>query len=296
MSSHTASQQRTTFGFLLLLPAVLVLGALGAFPLLGTFWLSLTDAWAGSTATPQWVGLGNYRELFGRQEFLLAVRNTLVFTVISVTLELLLGFAMALLLNLSLPARGLLRGIALLPWALPTVVAARLWGWMLHDVYGVANDLLVRRLHVLAEPVAFLGSDAWAMAALILTDVWKTTPFVAVLLLAALQGIPRELYEAAAVDGAGVGARLRRITLPLLLPSIIATVLLRTIDALRMFDMAWVMTQGRFGTETLGTLAYRQLFDFSRLGYGSAVCVVLFAVVATATAASLARSAAENVA
>jgi trehalose/maltose transport system permease protein len=266
--------------WLYLAPSLLVLVVVALYPLYQTFHLSFTDSWAGDPEPGRWIGLGNYRELLGERDFWDATRNTVLFTVISVGLEFLLGLAIALIINANFRWRGTLRATVLLPWALPTVVAARLWGWMLHDQYGVLNDLVVYRLGIVENPIAWTGTSGWAMAAVIAADVWKTTPFVALLLLAGLQVIPRELYEAAEVDGATWLQVFRRVCLPLLKPAILVALVFRTLDALRVFDIIWVMTQGRFQTESLGTYAYRQLFDFSRLGYGSAVSVMLFLLVA----------------
>lgn len=271
--------------WIFLAPCLAVLLLVGLYPLLVTVQLSLTDAHAGRPGAEQWVGLANFARLLGEEDFHAALRNTIVFTVGSVSLEFLLGLGIALLIDSEFRARNIVRAAILIPWALPTVVAARMWGWVLNDVFGVFNDLLVHRLGVLSEPVAWTGTNGWAMASVIMVDVWKTTPFVALLLLAGLQVIPRGLYEAAEVDGAGPGRRFLFITLPLLSPAILVALIFRSLDALRVFDVIWVMTQGRFGTETLGTYAYRQLFEYSRMGFGSAVAVLLFLLVALFVAA-----------
>jgi trehalose/maltose transport system permease protein len=265
---------------MLLTPCLIALLGVGLYPLYRTFALAFTDTWAGDPDPGRWVGLANFGELFGQWDFWLATRNTLFFTFTSVGIELVLGLIIALVLNAKIRGRGTLRAMMLLPWALPTVVAARMWSWMLHDQYGVMNDLFLYRLGLISEPIAWTGTSGWAMASIIVADVWKTTPFVALLLLAGLQVIPRELYEAAEADGASPWQQFWLVCLPLLKPALLVTVIFRVLDAVRVFDIIWVMTQGRFQTESLGTYAYRQLFEFSRLGYGSAVSVMLFVLVA----------------
>ena len=272
--------RQARLAWIFLAPCLAVLLLLGLYPLLMTFQLSFTDAHATSMEPGKWTGFQNFTRLLGEQDFRAALRNTLVFTAASVSIEFVLGLAIALLIDSEFRARNIVRASILIPWALPTVVAARLWGWMLTDVYGVVNDLLVNRLGLLSEPLAWTGTNGLALASVIAVDVWKTTPFVALLLLAGLQVIPKGLYEAASVDGAGPVRRFVHVTLPLLVPAILVALIFRTLDALRVFDVVWVLTQGQFGTETLGTYAYRQLFEYSRLGFGSAVCVMLFLLIA----------------
>ena len=191
-----------------------------------------------------------------------------------------LGLAFAMIVHSKFKGRGIMRGAMLIPWALPTVVAARMWGWMLNDQFGVINDLLVRKAGILPEPIAWTGQEGFAMASVVLVDAWKTTPFVALLLLAGLQLIPDDLYEAAEVDGASIPQQFFTITLPLLKPAILVALIFRTLDALRVFDVIWVMTDGQFGTESMATYDYKQLIEFGRLGFGSAVSVMIFILIA----------------
>lgn len=272
-------RRQQALGWMFLAPALTVLVMLGVYPLLRTLWLSFTDAELASSVPARVVGLANYARLAADAEFRGAMANTLVFTVASVSLEMLLGFAVALVLNARLRWRGLLRALVLVPWALPTVVSAKVWNYMLVDTYGVVNDLLVTRLGLMHTKIAWLAEPGLALGAIIAVDVWKTTPFVALMLLGGLQLIPRQLYEAAAVDGASRLQQLRHITLPMLMPMFFVTVVFRTLDALRVFDLIWVLTRGQSATESLATYNYRQMVDYRLLGQGSAVSVVILVVV-----------------
>ena len=219
----------------------------------------------------RFAGLGNYLFLVEDERFWNAFWNTLYFTGSSVFLELLCGFGVAILLNRTFPMRGLVRAVVLIPWATPTVVSARMWEWMYNSDFGLFNYLI-------GAKVNWLGSPFWAMNAAVFMDVWKTTPFVAILLLAGLQTIPKELYQAARVDGAGPLDVFRRITLPLLMPAIVVVLLFRTLDAFRVFDAVYVLTGGGPAntTETLSIYAYKVLFQTLQFGYGSTLAVVVF--------------------
>jgi multiple sugar transport system permease protein len=261
-----------------LAPAAIVLGAVAAFPALSVLWLSLEQR-SPLAGAARFVGLDNYARLLADARFWNALWNTAYFSVASVALELLFGLGMALLLARAFRGRALVYSIVLLPWAVPTVVSARLWEWMYNADYGVIN-------HLLGTHVNWLGSPTWALNAAIVMDVWKATPFVALLLLAGLQAIPRELYQAAALDGAGAWTAFRRITLPLLAPLMLVVLIFRTIDAFRVFDAIYVLTGGgpANSTETLSIYAYKVLFQTLEFGYGSALAVSVLAVVALLTA------------
>ncbi len=273
------SVAKRSTAWLFLLPALAAFLLVAAFPLGQVFFYSLTDATLSATEPWRFVGLSNYLDLlFHDPDFHQALWVTLVFTVVSVALETLLGLAIALLLNRPFPGRNWVRAVVLLPWAIPTVVSAQMWRWMLHDIYGVVN-LLAVSLGLLPHKVAWLSQPATALPTLILVDVWKTTPFMVLLLLAGLQVIPRELYESAEMDGAGAWQRFRFVTLPLLWPILLVAVIFRTVDALRVFDLVYVMTGGGSRTETLAVYARRVLIDFQELGYGSALSVVILLLI-----------------
>lgn len=275
--SLASRQQRLAWIFLA--PALLVVLGLGLYPLVQTILASFTDARFGGFREPQFVGLENYRTLAADERFREAIRNTFVFAFFSVSLEFVLGVGIALVVHSRFPGRGMVRAAMLVPWALPTVVSARMWDYMLVDTYGVVNDILVERLGLFTERIAWLAEPGLAMASVIAVDVWKTTPFVALLVLAGLQTIPEELYESADVDGAGPVRRFFSLTLPLLKPIIAVTLIFRTLDALRVFDQIWVMTRGELGTESLATFNYREMIELSKIGYGSAISVAIFAII-----------------
>lgn len=208
-----------------------------------------------------------------------SLRATAVFTFFSVCLEMLLGMALALLLDRAFPGRGVVRAVVLLPWALPTAVMALAWAWIFNDSFGVANDLLLRA-GLVRGPIAWLSEPASAMAALVTADVWKTTPFVALIVLAGLQGIPRELLEAARVDGLSAPQRFRRVIFPLLVPSLLVALLFRAVQAYGAFDLVYVMTGGGPGgsTETVSLYAFQSMFRYLDFPYGAAIALFGFAL------------------
>lgn len=257
------------------LPAVVLLSLVTIYPLFSVLYLSLQRRLLIFDVT-KFSGLDNYRFLLKDERFWNAFGNTIYFTAVSVTLELLLGFAIALLLNRSFRFKGLVTAVVLVPWAVPTVVSARMWEWIYNTDFGVLN-------HLLGVKINWLGSPLWAMNAAIVMDVWKTTPFVVILLLAGLKVIPHELYQAARIDGAGAWQLFRRITLPLLLPVVLVALIFRTLDAFRIFDAVYVLTGGGPAntTETLSIYAYKVLFQTLQFGYGSTLSVVVFLCVGT---------------
>ena len=174
----------------------------------------------------------------------------------------------------------------LVPWAIPTVVSAKMWSWMLHDQFGVVNHYLLQ-LHLIAVPVAWTADPALSLLSVVAVDVWKTTPFMALLILAALQTVPADCYEAAAVDGVPAFAVFRRITLPLIAPGILVAVVFRLLDALRVFDLVYVMTSNSRATRTMSVFVREQLVDFQQTGYGSAAATVLFFIIALCTLAMM---------
>lgn len=276
------TRQRVRAAWLFLAPMLVVLVLVAGWPLARTVWFGFTDATLADLGAHEFVGLLNYRFLLTDPDWWQAVRNTVFFTVVSVSLETLLGLAIALALDAHFRGRGLLRAAVLIPWAIPTVVSAKMWAWMFNDVFGIVNEVLLA-LGLIAKPVAWIASPDTAMAAVIAVDVWKTTPFMALLILAGLQMIPGDIYEAARVDGVHPVKVFFRITLPLLKPALAVAIIFRTLDALRIFDLIYVMTGNNRGTMSMSVYARQQLVDFQDVGYGSAAATLLFAIIALFT-------------
>ncbi len=271
-----------------------VLAIVAAWPLLRTIWFGFTDANLSDLGNAAFIGFENYYavqdgEVFGLladPDWWNAVWNTIWFTGVSVSLETVLGMVVALALNVRFPGRGLLRAAVLIPWAIPTVVSAKMWGWMLHDQFGLLNDLFLR-LALIAEPIAWTASADTAMWAVVMVDVWKATPFMALLILAGLQLIPADCYEAARIDGAHPVTVFFRITLPLVWPAVMVAVIFRALDALRIFDLIYVLTSNSRDTMTMSVYARQQLVDFQEVGYGSAASTLLFLIIAALTIATI---------
>lgn len=259
---------------LLLAPAALLVLVVVGLPVLRVVQLSLMRVDLDGGISLAWGGLEAYARLWDDARYWTCLRNTAVFTGASVALETALGVAFALVLHRRFRGRGALRAMVLLPWALPTAVMALAWAWIFNDAFGVANDLL-RRLGLLEQPVAWLGEPATAMTVLVLADVWKTTPFVALVVLAGLQGIPEGVLEAARVDGLTTWQRFRHVTLPLLAPALLVAVVFRAVQAFGAFDLVYVMTGGGPGgsTETVSLYAFQHYFRYLDFAYGSAVAV-----------------------
>lgn len=259
---------------LFLAPAMFVLAWVTIYPFFYVLWLSLHRRLLLFDIS-RFIGFENYGFLLRDERFWNAFYNTVYFTVVSVFLELILGLSIAVLLNRAFKGKGAIRSIVLIPWAIPTVVSAKMWEWLYNPDFGLLNYLLGVKLN-------WLGSPFWALNAAIFMEVWKTTPFVVLLLMAGLQTIPTDLYQAARVDGASNWYIFRRITLPLLLPIILIVLIFRSLDAFRVFDAIYVLTGGGPAntTETLSIYAYKVLFQTLQFGYGSTVAVMVFFFVA----------------
>jgi multiple sugar transport system permease protein len=269
-----------TLGLVMLAPMAFVLLLVVAYPLIDSFILSLHRVNLGNPEQGQpFVGLANYSYAFQQASFWYSVQRTFYFTLISVAIELALGLLFALLLNESFRGRLPARLAMIAPWALLTVTNGVLWAWILNPTYGVANMLLMK-LGVLDAPKAWLSDTFWTMNVIILADVWKTVPNMTLLLLAGLQPISHDLYEAAEVDGASRWQKISHITLPLLRPVILVAVALRTIGAFRVFDIIYVLT-GNGGpadsTKVISFYAYDQAFRYLFFGYGAAVAWLITA-------------------
>jgi trehalose/maltose transport system permease protein len=261
-------ERRTAY--YMILPALLIILVVAMYPVAYSVYLSFFGATINSVGS--FVGFENYARMFENQEFIEGLTNTLVFTVVSVLLEFVIGLAIALAVNRAFRGRGLVRAAVLVPWAFPTVISAVMWRLMLQDQVGIIN-YVANALGVISGPI--LSDRTLLMIAAILIDVWKTTPFMALLLLAGLQTIPEDLYEAARIDGANAVQRFTRITLPLLKPAILVAVLFRTLDAWRVYDLFWAMSNREL--ESLSTFVYKAV-RVSQLNFpvGNAAAVFVF--------------------
>ncbi|WP_243355562.1 carbohydrate ABC transporter permease [Bacillus litorisediminis] len=234
-----------------------------------------------SIVPSNFVGLDGYKQALQDERVGIALKNTLLFTVVSVFFEFILGLILALILNKAIKGRGLIRTSSLIPWAIPTAVAALMWSYLYDGGSGIVAHIFAG-LHLIESPRDLLLTGTGAMISTIVADVWKTTPYMALLLLAGLQTIPHSLYEAASIDGAGKIQTFFRVTLPLLKPAILVALLFRTLDAFRVFDLIYVLTGGGPGgsTETLSIYGYKLMFSQTNFGYGSVIIMLMFICVA----------------
>jgi multiple sugar transport system permease protein len=262
----------------MLSPTLVVIALVAAYPIGYAIWLSLNEYSVRVPGLSRFAGFKNYSDALGSSEFWDSVVTTFLFTGISVTLELAIGLGMALAMHEAFKGRGLLRTVVLVPWAVLTVVSAITWRTIFEPNLGLATQVL-GTFGLPGADVVWLGESGYAMAVMILADIWKTAPFMALLLLAGLQVIPADVYDAAKVDGATAWQRFRRITLPLLTPAILVALIFRTLDALRIFDLPFVLTRGSNGTTTLSLLAHQELTNNRLIGYGSALSVLTFVIV-----------------
>lgn len=291
----TLAAQRRRAILMFVTPMLLVLAGVAGWSLVLTIWYGFTDASLGNLAETKFVGLANYYRTLtlpsGRSAtsgLLLdtawwrAVWNTLRFAFLSVAFETVFGMIIALVLNAEFRGRAIVRAAVLVPWAIPTIVSAKMWAWMMHDQFGILNDLLMR-LHLIASPIAWTASPDTAMVAVLIVDVWKTTPFMALLILAGLQMIPRDVYEAARIDGVNPLKVFWKVTLPLVRPALMVAIIFRLLDALRVFDLVYVLTPNNEQTRTMSVFAQQNLFQFDKFAYGSAASTLLFLVIALIT-------------
>jgi multiple sugar transport system permease protein len=272
-------------GWLLLLPALILLILVFAYPIGRALWLSFFTRNLGTKLEPVFSGLDNYTRMIGDGRFWQSCWTTTVFTSTSVCLELILGLGIALVLNRSFRGRNVVRTIAILPWALPTALIGLAWTWIFNDQFGVVNDILMR-LGLINTSINWLGDPNLAMASVIFADIWKTTPFISILLLAGLQSISSDLYEAHSIEGATPWQSFQQITLPLLMPQILIALLFRFAQAFGIFDLITVMTGGGPGgaTEVVSLYVYATIMRYLDFGYGAALVVVTFLLLVAAVA------------
>ena len=279
-----------SLGVLLLTPAFLLLALIVVYPIGTLIFNSFFDLRLSGGSGMKFVGLENYLAVLQDGEFWNATLNTVLITLITVPGALVVGLGLALLANMPFKRQWPVRLALLLPWALPLAFAGLIFAWFFHTEYGVVNDI-VRRLGFGSEPTMWLLRPGWAFAAICLTIVWKTSSFMALILLAGLQMIPRSLYEAAEVDGATRWQQFWQITIPMLTPSIVVALIFRTITALQTFDIPYTMTKGGPGnaTETLAMLIHKTTIDYLDVGYGSTLAVFMFLLSLVVTTVYLRR-------
>jgi trehalose/maltose transport system permease protein len=288
-------RQRIRSAWLFLTPMLLVLAAVAGWPLLRTIYFGFTNTSLSDFENHQWVGFDNYLSVLklpsGKVIYdgLLvdpvwwrAVWNTVRFSVISVTVETIFGLVVALVLNAEFRGRGLVRAAILIPWAIPTIVSAKMWAWMLNDQFGILNDILLR-LGLISTKIAWTANPDTAMIAVLIVDIWKTMPFMALLILAGLQMVPGDIYEAARIDGIHPLKIFWKVTLPLIRPALMVAVIFRALDALRVFDLIYVLTPNNVQTKSMSVFAKENLFDFDKFALGSAASTLLFVILATFT-------------
>ncbi|AGS26383.1 carbohydrate ABC transporter permease [Rhizobium etli] len=287
--------ERVRSAWVFLAPTLLSLAIVAGWPLFRTIYFSFTNASLNDLGNAQFVGFANYlswvtlksgktvyRGLLADPVWWNAVWNTAKFTVLSVAIETMLGLIVALVLNAQFVGRGIVRAAILIPWAIPTIVSAKMWAWMLNDQFGILNDILLG-FGLITEKIAWTANPETAMVAVLIVDVWKTTPFMALLILAGLQMVPGDIYEAAKIDGVNPIKVFWRLTLPLIRPAIMVAVIFRMLDAMRIFDLIYVLTPNNAQTKTMSVMARENLFDFDKFAYGATASTVLFLIIASVT-------------
>ena len=270
------TQKDALIGFGLILPSLLIILGISLQPILSTLYLSVFESSRGINVERVFVGLGNYIDLLSDPVFWVTIGRTLYFTIVSVGLELILGLAIAHLIHSHPPGWQFLRTSLIIPWAVPTIVNGTMWRWIYNADYGALNGLLLQ-LGIIDKYIPWLTKPNVAMNLVILADIWHSVPFIALILQAALATLPADLEEAAAVDGANALQRFLLVRLPLLRPAILVALVIRTVEAFRVFDIIYVITNGgpAFGTVTISFLTYLETFSFGNVGRGSALSFLI---------------------
>lgn len=278
--ANSEKSNRTNWFFLA--PCILVMILCAGWPLLRTIFFSFTDATLDNLHETNFVGIDNFVTLARDQEWWRAVLNTFVIAVVSVPLETMIGMVIALILHRNFKGRGWMRAIVLVPWTIPTIVSARMWAWMLNDVYGIINELLIR-MSIINAPIPWIASNSLSILSIIIVDVWKTAPYMALLLLAGLQSLPQDCFEATEVDSIPFRRTFTKIILPLMKPTIIVAMIFRTLDAVRIFDLVYVLSSGNSANATMSVFARKHLVDYADVGFGSAAATALLFFIAFLT-------------
>jgi multiple sugar transport system permease protein len=271
-AKKTRGLSEKRLAFWMVSPSMVLIALVAAYPILYAIWLSLHEYSVRVAGLSRWAGFRNYSTALQDSEFWRALVTTLIFTASSVFLELIIGLVMALAMHSAFRGQGLLRTVVLVPWAVLTVVTGIMWRTIFESPQGLVNSII-------GGDTVWLGQEPHALIVIIVADTWKTAPFMALLILAGLQTIPGEIYEAAKVDGATTWQRFRKITLPLLTPAILVALIFRTLDALRIFDLPYILTKGANGTTTLSLIAERTFAENRIYGLGAALSILTFIVV-----------------
>ncbi|MEO5695600.1 MAG: sugar ABC transporter permease [Burkholderiaceae bacterium] len=281
---------RTRTAWVFLAPMLVLMAVVAGWPLLRSIWFSFTETNINDMSASTFVGLSNYYGEFGlfgnayytdgfwESDWGISIRNTFQFALVSVALETLAGLGVAMLLNQEFRGRTFVRTAVLVPWAIPTIVSAKMWGWMLHDQFGLINQLLVD-WGLIATKIAWTADPSYALWTVVAVDVWKTTPFMALLILAGLQTLPKDCYEAARVDGVHPLRVFFRITLPLIKYPLLVAVIFRLLDALRIFDLIYVLTSNSSSTISMSGFVRREMVDNGNIGFGSAASTSLTLII-----------------
>ncbi len=265
--------------WLFLAPCLLALVLCAGWPLLKTIYFSFTDAALDNLNDFQFIGIDNFVNLAKDQDWWIAVKNTFVITVIAVPLETILGMIIALILHKNFKGRGWMRAVVLVPWTIPTIVSARMWAWMLNDVYGIVNEILIK-VGFIDAPIPWIASNTLSIVSIILVDVWKTTPYMALLLLAGLQSLPQDCFEAAEVDSIPFHKVFLKIILPLMKSTIIVAMIFRGLETFKIFDLVYILSSGNSATATMSVFARKHLVDYADVGFGSAAATALLFFIA----------------
>jgi len=283
-------RNRTRIAWTFLVPTLVLMAMVAGWPLGRSIWFSLTDTSINDISAGKFIGLANYFGEFGlfanpnytegfwKSDWGLSIRNTFQFSIVSVVLETLAGLGVAMLLNQDFKGRTLARAAVLIPWAIPTIVSAKMWGWMLHDQYGLINQVLLD-WGLIAHKIAWTADPSYALWTVVAVDVWKTTPFMALLILAALQTLPKDCYEAARVDGVHPLRLFWKVTLPLIKQPLMVAMVFRMLDALRIFDLIYVLTSNNSTTISMSGFVRREMVENGNLGYGSAASTSLTLII-----------------
>ncbi|MCR4623319.1 MAG: sugar ABC transporter permease [Alphaproteobacteria bacterium] len=276
---RSEKKRRNLINWFFLAPCLFALTLCAGWPLLKTIYFSFTDAALDCLNNFQFIGIDNFVNLARDQDWWIAVKNTLVITVVAVPLETIFGMIIALILHKNFKGRGWMRAIVLIPWTIPTIVSARMWAWMLNDVYGIMNELLIR-VGIIDSPIPWIADNTLSIVSIILVDVWKTTPYMALLLLAGLQSLPQDCFEAAEVDSIPFRKIFMKIILPLMKPTIIVAMIFRILDTFKIFDLVYILSSGNSATATMSVFARKHLVDYADVGFGSAAATALLFFIA----------------